>query len=256
MTGKPDDEADELIVGVLGGLGPEATVDFFTRVLRHSRARTDQQHLHLLIDNNPKVPDRNAAMRGRGPSPGPTLAAMARRLAHAGADFLVMPCNAAHAWEAAIRAATAAPFVSIIRETCAELRERHPGARRVGVLAVDACRSSGIYDRTLAAAGVETIGLDPPAQRRFMELIGDIKAGRDQAQAGIAMQAFADRLIAAGAEAIIAGCTEVPLVLRPAAISCPLIDSTDVLARRAVAYARRERPLPLAHAIDSATEDS
>ncbi|MEJ2289679.1 MAG: aspartate/glutamate racemase family protein, partial [Deinococcales bacterium] len=83
-----------LTVGVLGGLGPEATLDFFAKVLARTPARTDQDHLHLLIDNDPGVPNRNDAVAGRGPSPGPRLATMARRLEAAGADFLVMVCNA------------------------------------------------------------------------------------------------------------------------------------------------------------------
>jgi len=99
------DETDR-VVGVLGGLGPEATLDFMAKLLERTTALTgavtDQEHLHLLVDCNPKVPNRNRAVAGTGPSPAPDLAAMARRLDAAGADLLVMACNTAHHWEADI----------------------------------------------------------------------------------------------------------------------------------------------------------
>ena len=85
-------------VGVIGGMGPAATVHFMGRVLALNPARSDQDHVRLIVDNNGAVPDRNAAIRGEGPSPGPVLAAMARGLQAAGARVLVMPCNTAHAF--------------------------------------------------------------------------------------------------------------------------------------------------------------
>ena len=103
-------------VGVIGGLGPLATLDFFERVLRRTRTYKEEDHLRLIIDNNTKVPDRNAFGRGEGPSPAPALAASAKGLETAGADFIVMACNTAHAWEAEIRNAITVPFVSMIDE--------------------------------------------------------------------------------------------------------------------------------------------
>src|SRR5690606_12590051 len=117
----------ELVVGVLGGLGPEATHDFLGKVLASTGARADQEHLHILIDCNPKVPNRNEAIAARGPSAGPALAAMARRLEAAGADFLVMPCNTASYYQREIEAAAPIPFVGIVPETCKVVREHLAG---------------------------------------------------------------------------------------------------------------------------------
>jgi aspartate racemase len=89
---------DTKTVGVIGGLGPYATLDFFERVLNRTRAQHEQDHLRLIIDNNTRVPDRNAFMRGDGPSPAPALAASAKGLQDVGADFIVMACNTTHAW--------------------------------------------------------------------------------------------------------------------------------------------------------------
>lgn len=243
---------DDLTVGVLGGLGPEATLDFFAKVLALTAARTDQEHLHLLIDDNPKVPNRNLAIAGTGPSAGPALVAMARRLEMAGADFLVMACNTAHYYEPDIRAAVAIPFVSIIEETCAALAVRVPGARQLGVLAAGGCRQAGLYDRALRARGIEPVVPDEAEQARFMECMYAIKGGdRGPAiKAGVAE--LGQRLIARGAEAVIAACTEVPLVLVDGDLTCPLVDSTAILAEATVAYAKRRRPLP--HPMNTAAE--
>ena len=106
-----------LTVGVLGGMGPDATVDFMSKVIAATPAGSDQEHVHMLVDHNPHVPDRTRAILGEGGEPGPVLAAMAKQLEQAGASMIVMPCNTAHAFQADIEAALAVPFVSIIDET-------------------------------------------------------------------------------------------------------------------------------------------
>jgi aspartate racemase len=238
----------ELTVGVLGGLGPAATLDFLAKVLALTDARSDQEHLHLIIDNDPKVPNRNEALAGRGPSSGPALAAMARRLEAAGADFLVMPCNTAHAFAPDIRAATPIPLLSMIEETCAALVGRFPGVREVGVLAAFGCRQARLYETALAARGVAALSLDEARQTRFMELVYAIKAGDRGPRIKAGMVEFGETLIAMGAEAVVAACSEVPLVLGGGDLSRPLLDSTAVLAEATVACARRRKPLPVASA--------
>ncbi|WP_404710439.1 aspartate/glutamate racemase family protein [Sphingomonas sp. MMS24-J13] len=231
-------------VGVLGGMGPAATIDFMAKVLLHSQAAQgdagrEQDNVRLIVDSNPAVPDRNAAVAGTGPSPGPALAAMAQGLARAGATFLVMPCNAAHAFAADVIAATPLPFVHLIEETVHAVRRDHAHVRRVGVLAVAATADARLYERALEPLDFTAIVPTGAARERFMEGVWAIKAGRlDSGRAIVAESARA--LVAAGADLVIAGCTEVPLVLDSDDLSVPLIDATDVLARRTVAYARGE----------------
>lgn len=226
-------------VGVLGGMGPIATHDFFGKVLAASDARTDDDHLRLIIDNNPFVPDRNAAADG-GPSPGPVLAAMARGLEAAGAELLAMPCNAAHAWADDIRAAVRIPFVHMIEETAVAVRAATPQARRVGVLAADAALKNRLYETALEAAGYEALTLSVADQRAFMDIIYRVKAGNVDAALRAEMRSCAERLLAEGAEAIVAGCTEIPLALALGDITAPLIESTTVLAQRVVVLARAD----------------
>ena len=231
-------------VGVLGGMGPEATLDFFAKILRRAGAGSDQEHLRLLIDNNPGVPDRNAALSGRGESPGPVLAQMARGLQASGADFLVMVCNTAHAFEADILKATSVPFVSLIEETRdAVLRER-PGVRRVGLLATNACLDAGLYQSAFAPHGVGTLALEGASLERFMKLLYRIKAGDTGPSVRAGMRSLALELVDSGAELLVAGCTEVPLVLDAQDVPVPLVNSTDVLVERTLQYARGLAPLP------------
>jgi aspartate racemase len=225
------------IVGVIGGMGPAATVHFMARVLELTPARNDQDHLHLIVDNNSGVLDRNAAVAGRGPSPAPALAAMARGLQRAGAEMLVMPCNTAHAFAGAILAASDLPFVDLIEAAADEaVAHRTP---RVGVLAADGCFQAGLYQHALARRHVEPVLLEPRAQARFMALLHAIKAGDRGARVRNGMQALAEELVAAGARSLVAGCTEVPLVLGPADIAVPLTDSIDALARATIAAAEK-----------------
>lgn len=217
-------------VGVLGGMGPDATADFMSRVIRATPADKDQDHLRMLVDNNPHVPNRQEALLRGGADPGPALASMARGLAAAGADFLVMPCNTAHAFAGAITAAVDIPLVSIIDVTV----EACGDAAAIGVLATDGCLSSGVFQEALAGRAV----LPGDAETRaLMRLITNIKAGETGPEIAAGMRALAEALVARGAEVIIAGCTEIPLVLDASMLDVPLVSSTDALASATVAKA-------------------
>lgn len=228
---------DPLTVGVLGRLGPEATLDFYAKVVALTPAARDQEHLHVIIDSDPRVPNRNEAVAGTGPSPGPALAAMAKRLESAGADLLVMACNAAHAFQSEIEAAVSVPFVSIISETVRATAERCPGVRKVGVLGSSGCLDSRLYQTAFARHGVEVVVPEGAEREGFMTLLYRVKAGDKGSEVGTAMQTLAESLVAGGAQAVVAGCTEVPLVLAQAALGVPLVDSSAVLAERTVTYA-------------------
>jgi len=236
----------EKVIGILGGLGPEATLDLYGKILAATGARADQEHLHVLIDSNPKVPDRNKAIAGTGEPATPALIAMARRLEAAGADFLIVACNTAHAFAAEIREAVRIPLVSQIDETVDAVLQRIPGIRRVGVLAGQGCVDAGVYQRAFARRRIEVLLPAAPGQRQLMELIYRVKSGDTGAATRTAVRALGEGLFADGAEIVVAGCTEVPLVLAPADLPGPMVDATAVLAERAVAYAKGLAELPVA----------
>lgn len=214
-------------IGVIGGMGPAATVDFLRHLVTGAGAAHDSGHPRVLVDSNPQVPDRNAALTG-GPTPGPVLAAMAHRLVSQGAEVLAMPCNAAHGWADTVRAVAGGCFVDIVDTAIAAAMLHSP--RRLGVIAIGATLDLRLYDR----APVPVIAAD---RGRVQGLVDRIKAGDTGAQVTAAMAAVAADLVAAGADVIIAACTEVPLVLRTAAV--PLIDATAALAMATLAAARQ-----------------
>ena len=228
-----------LTVGVLGGMGPDATVDFMSKVIAATPAKSDQGHVRMLVDHNPHVPDRTRAILGKGGEPGPVLAAMAQQLEQAGARLLVMPCNTAHAFQADIEAAISIPFVSIIDETVSACA----GNNAVGLLATKGCLVSGIYQAALEAAGIETIVPDDDQVTVLANLIARIKTGDCSPGVGAGMQRLAEALAESGAQSTIAGCTEIPLVLEQSMLEVPLISSTDILAEATVAYALGHRDL-------------
>jgi aspartate racemase len=233
-----------LTVGVLGGMGPEATVDFMAKVIALTPAERDQDHIHMLVDQNPQVPDRQQAMKADDAPVRRALRDMAVRLEAGGADFLVMPCNTAHAFIAEAIAAVSIPFVSIVDVTVQSIIDRTPRCRSVGLLATDACLDSGVYQRAMASAGLELVLPDADRQAECMALIARIKGGDTGDEVCEGMAALAAAGIKFDVDVIIAGCTEIPLVLKRDAIRVPLISSTDMLASRAVDLAIGRAPLP------------
>jgi aspartate racemase len=228
--------AKRKIVGVLGGMGPDASVDFMQKVIARTPAEVDQDHIHMLVDHDPTIPGRQVAILEGGENPGPAIAAMAVRLESAGADFLVMPCNTAHFYAPHIVAAVDIPLLSIIDVTVAACAEY----AAVGLMATEGCLQSGLYQDAFAAVGIEIVLPTEDELAEFMRLTFRIKSGDRDNELAAGMRALGDALVARGAKAIVAGCTEIPLVLSDSMLDVPLISSTDLLARRTVALANQE----------------
>ena len=228
-------------VGVLGGLGPEATVDFMVRVLALTPAESDQDHVHMLVDQNPAVPNRQDAILRNGEDPSPAIVDMAKRLEGAGCDFLVMPCNTAHAWEEQIRAAISIPFLGIVDATVSAIPD---GIANVGLMTTPAGLASDCYQCSLADRGIATVHHDEAGLDELMKLIYSIKLGDTAPRMADAMRSLAEELVGLGAELIVFGCTEIPIVLDAGAVSVPALSSTDELAKRTIAVAQGIEPLP------------
>jgi len=219
-------------------MGPAATAHFMQELVDATPAQRDQDHIRVVIDSNGAVPDRVDALLRGGPSPGPVLADMARRLEGYGAELLVMPCNTAHAWEVHIRNAVAIPFLSIVTATVDYSRAHYPTVRRVGLLATSGCLTAGMYQSAYAAGGLETLELPAARLPAFMDSITSMKGGGPLGRAVAQVEEDAAYLVASGAEVIVAACTEVPLLLAGRAMPVPLVSSTSALAMAAVAVAK------------------
>ena len=232
------------IAGVMGGMGPDATVDFMARVVAMTSSGRDQDHVHLIVDQDPTVPNRRDAIAGRVDGVSEHLGRMAKRLEDAGADFLVMVCNTAHVFLDDVHRVTTIPFFSIIDESIAAVEKCRPGAKRIGIMATDGCLDTGIYQQAVEASGREALVPDAAGRAELMALIDAIKAGNQGADIARRMEAVAQQLVEQGAEAIIGGCTEIPLVFEGEGFAVPVISSTNVLAEKTVALAKGREPLP------------
>lgn len=220
------------VIGILGGMGPEATVDFMSKIIYNTPAKIDQEHLRILVDNNPQVPDRTKAISKEGESCGPVLAEMARNLEKWGADLLAMPCNTAHYFADFITEAVKIPFVNMIEETANTLVEN--GVKKVALLATDGTLRAGLYHQKLQEAGIELVVPSEEYQEKVMRTIAGVKAG-DYKTATAYKAELVDHVVARGAEAIILGCTELPIAFKDReGFNITFYDPTDILAKAVV----------------------
>lgn len=226
----------EKTVGVIGGMGPEATVDFLRRLVAQTPAHDDIDHLHVLVDNNPKIPSRIAALiEGNGEDPAPLLCRMAQGLETQGADFLVMPCNTAHYYLPAIARAVRIPLLDMVQLAIDALTG---GPRRVGLLASPAVRLVGLYKARMEGAGLEAVFPDAPHEEKLLGVIKAVKAGQYGDQEQQDYLKVAQHLLQAGVEALLIACTELS-VLKPPRSDGPVADTLDLLVGATITEARR-----------------
>jgi len=232
----------EGIIGVLGGMGPEATADLFRKIIKNTEAMRDQDHLRVLIDSNPKIPERTAAIVGSGESPLPMMIDTARNLERAGADFIVIPCVTVHYFIEGLREGIAAPVISIIEEVTGEIDRRLPAVRQVGLMATTGTIRAGLFQDRLREKGVEVL-VPPPGDQENLVMSAihgesGIKAGFISLENKGKILKASKALIERGAEGIIGGCTEVPLVIDQSDMEVPFFDSLNILALAAIRLAK------------------
>jgi len=238
------------LVGVLGGMGPLATIDFMRKMLQATPAATDQEHVPVVVSSIPQVPDRTRAFHGDGASPLHAMVASGRRLVAAGAGLVLIPCNTAHLWFDEIRLAIGLPMLHLVDAALEEAIAVAGSAGRIGLMATDATLASGLYvnrvPSDMPGRGVQWL---LPTAREMLELvmpgIAAVKAG----QLGAGAELFNGAALALkqrGASAVVLGCTEIPVVIDAANSPLPVIDATAALARRAVAWSLAQRH-PAAH---------
>ena len=219
------------IIGILGGMGPEATGFFFDAIIRLTKAAGDQDHARVLIWSDPTVPARTDAILENGPSPLPAILNGIRILEKGGAGLIAMPCITAHYWAPQIKARARVPFVDLVEETARWAKKEVPGLGHVGLIATAGTIRSGIFHRAFARRGIDTLVPNDHDQALIMDSIygeDGIKAGVKSARARAAVVRIARKLAAQGAQAIIAGCTEIPLVLRAADLPVPLLEPMTI----------------------------
>ncbi|GII66949.1 aspartate racemase [Sphaerisporangium krabiense] len=218
------------LVGVLGGMGPAATVDFYGKLVEETAATCDQGHVPVVIWGDPRVPDRSLNLLGRGEDPTPYLRRGIEALKRAGCEVLAVPCNTAHAFVPRLADEAGLALVSIIEVTADALAA--DGVRTAGVLATTGTLRAGLYAEALRRRGLTVIEPDEPAQRQVTAAIAAVKSGGAEPSHREALARVAHSLADRGAERIVMACTEIVLALDVSVVPVPALDPARLLARR------------------------
>jgi len=227
MNGKTETRGK--IIGILGGMGPEATVELFKRIIEKTPIHKDQDHLRVIIYNNPVIPDRTQAILHGGESPLFLLKQTAQVLEKAGADCIAIPCNSAHYYLDGISEAIKIPILDMIGKTALAIKEPV-----IGLMATEGTVRAGLYHHACANRGIEVLTPEETDQEKIMHIIYGIKAGKEKLPLKEMSNGVVKRLQERGAKAVIAGCTELSLVMEQDKMDIPLYDALDILAQAAV----------------------
>lgn len=230
------------VIGILGGMGPQATIDLYQKILNNTKAHRDQDHLQVLIWSDPHIPDRTEAILRGGADPTPALCAGARKLAQGGAQCIAIPCNTAHFYLPAICESTPEVLVVDMIEATARVARRSWAPRTpIAVTGTVGALSTGLYQRALEAVGLTAIVPSEEEQEAINRVIfgeSGVKAGHVGRENEELYLSVCMSLAARGAACVIAGCTELPLVAQRAQAFMPILDPTDILAKELVRLAK------------------
>ncbi len=230
-------------IGIIGGMGPAATVDLFDLIVENTQAACDQEHIHILIDNNSAIPDRTEAILHGTASPVKELCASAERLASAGADFLIIACNTAHYYIGQIREKVSIPVLDMIEETA--LYVRKAGFRSAVILCTEGARKTGIFTERFEKHGVNVIYPDHDLQTEVNRIVYDgIKGGKQEYDTTRFQHALHQVVKETGAVPVL-GCTELPIAQKKYHLQGEYVNPSYVLARSAISeagYRRKEQP--------------
>ena len=230
------------MIGILGGMGPLATVDFLSKLVERTPASCDQDHVPVVVYSVPQIPERSASILHGGESPLPAMLAGIRTLERAGADAIAIACNTAHFWYDDLARECRVPLLHIADSACAALGS---DVAKVGLLGTTGTLAAGFYQQRLAARGYTCLTSGDDEQARWvMPGIGLVKAGDLPAAGALLQQALAS-LFERGAQRVILACTEIPPALQrvaaPQLRRC--IDATAALADGCIEWSLRGAPV-------------
>ena len=230
-------------VGIVGGVGPAATVDFMNKIIRNTSAKRDQEHIKLVIEHNPQIPDRTENLISDGADPTVALYATCKKLEADDANMIAIPCNTAHAFVERIQPYLSIPIVNMLYETCQFIKLNHPNKSPIGLLATSGTIKSRVYHDVAEKVGLNILIPDEENQKLVMSSIygkQGVKAGFTDGQCKTELIAALTHLVEKGAQIIILGCTELPLLISQTENYCvenktiAVLDPTEILAKKCV----------------------
>ena len=237
-------------IGVVGGVGPAATVDFVNKIVNNTPASRDQEHIKLVVEQNPQIPDRTANLLNGGTDPTLALYSACKRLEADDASIIAIPCNTAHAFVERLQPHLSIPIVNMLRETVEYIKTSCGDRKTVGLLATNGTISSRVYHDVITPAGFEVRVPDEENQQRVMRAIygpKGVKAGYTQGECTEDLLRALTSLVDDGAEIIVLGCTELPLLISEnerfavGGKTVTVLDPTAILARKCIALAGRSQ---------------
>lgn len=220
-------------LGVIGGMGPEATAFFYEEVIKHTDASRDQEHLDMVIISQASMPDRtHAILTGDDARLLQVMREDAQALETLGCTCIAIPCNTSHYFYDKIQSFTGVPIIHMPREAVREAAQARR-ARRIGIMGTDGTVRSGVYARECEALGVECMVPSPERQADVMSIIYEnVKAGHPADMGKFSL--VVDELVRRGCDAIILACTELSVVRRRQGAPDVCLDAMDVLVREAI----------------------
>lgn len=231
----------EKTIGILGGMGPYATVDLFRKIVECTPAKKDWEHLRVIVDNNPKIPSRTRAILFHEEDPTPKLIETAKNLERAGADFIIIPCNSAHVFYEGLSKAVKVPILNIIAETVKYVKKSNSKLKTVGLLAAKIVIESKLYQKEFHDVGITTVVLTDEEQKIVRNIIEKVKLDDTCKETTALLRKAIKILLHKGAEVIIAGCTEISILAKSDKYPLRIFDSNEILAKSAVSYAKNAK---------------
>ena len=226
-------------LGIIGGMGPLATVELFKKIVCHTKATCDQEHIRVLIDNNTSIPDRTANIIGEGENPKKYLIESALKLQSMGANYLIMPCNTAHYFYKDIIKEIEIPFLNMIEETANFILNKYPQIKKIGLLATKGTCSSGVYDDVFREYGIELVKPYEEEQKHVTDFIYGIKEGvGDEKLTGF--YKTVEAMEKQGARLFILGCTELSVAYEKYQLKGNFVDPLSIIAMGAIEFAGKE----------------
>jgi aspartate racemase len=226
-------------VGILGGMGPLATSDLFNKIVTLTDAKNDNDHLHVLLNNYPAIPDRTNYILGDGENPFKYMIEAALKLEVMGADFIIMPCNTAHYFYSDLTDHIRIPFINMIEETAKEIKSKYSKAKKVCLLSTQGTYKAKIYDNIFREYDLEIIRPDENIQGIITDIIYSIKKGNTQLQ-HLNIELLISYLESLSDERVILGCTELPVAFNILGIDKGYVDPTKILAKSAIRFAGKK----------------
>jgi aspartate racemase len=234
------------IIGVVGGVGPEASNKFCEFLIKYKKAERDQNHLTFIHYCNPKIPDRTEYILGIGEDPSPEIIKTCNDLKKAGADILIIPCNTAHYFLKDVQKSVDLPIIDMTKVLVKKVLEENPPLKRIGILATTGSIKTQIYQKYFELVGVESI---LPSEEDQKLLVMDSIYGKNGIKAGKKvlpkrnLMKITNKLIEKGAEAIVLGCTEIPLVLKQNEFDVKLFDPMEIVAKEIINNVEKENEM-------------